>query len=277
MYIQPYTNFNWQSLMNSAALKIHMQIIRMINSQIRIILNYRINCIIQKGIPMCELYAENDGVITIVLNCDTEECDTTYILSLYTKVLQFISVLKNVTINILNIITFIESTIDKSGINPTSSIGPLKWLKNEDVGFQIEYIVSTDSILTLYINIINKNNQVTRKIDFMMSKCGAVIENIIQAYIGNAKWISTNQIEIRKPNKKDFWVINTSGEVDFFMQTALNGNAHKQYDLAIMYETGNGVIKNTKKMLIWLKKAAMQGNRRAIMKLEELNLKYNDI
>ena len=51
---------------------------------------------------------------------------------------------------------------------------------------------------------------------------------------------------------------------------AIQGDAVSQYDLAVLYSTGNGVEQDNKKAFSWFEKSAIQGNPDAQLKLGEL-------
>ena len=53
---------------------------------------------------------------------------------------------------------------------------------------------------------------------------------------------------------------------------AKNGNSEAQYNLAVMYENGEGVKENLESALKWYKKSAQQGNKKAIETLKELGI-----
>jgi TPR repeat protein len=47
-------------------------------------------------------------------------------------------------------------------------------------------------------------------------------------------------------------------------------NHYAQYNLALMYEIGEGVEENIKQAIYWYKKSAKQGNENALIKVEQL-------
>ena len=188
--------------MNTPALKIHMQIIRRINCQITSIKNKsRINCIIQSGKDNIIFSSKTGNVYTVIIRCDTDCCNINYILSLYLKVLKGICLNSNIDYDINEINQILTNSIRIEGLNPIGNIGKTKWNNERNIGFQINYEVTMDSIFMAYINILNSNNNIIKTSLIFSIKCGVVIFDIIKAYIGIAKWDSNYKIKIYKPTK----------------------------------------------------------------------------
>lgn len=64
---------------------------------------------------------------------------------------------------------------------------------------------------------------------------------------------------------------------DFQMKLAQKGNSEAQFKVGEMYEAGRGVEENRVEALLWIKRAAAQGNKAASYKLLYNNLQLNGI
>ena len=58
-------------------------------------------------------------------------------------------------------------------------------------------------------------------------------------------------------------VKNSSKKLFFALRAAKNGNSKAQFDLAMMYASGNGVAKNERSAFTWFHKAARNGHTEA--------------
>ena len=58
----------------------------------------------------------------------------------------------------------------------------------------------------------------------------------------------------------------------YYWLAAENGDLVGQYHLGVMYEKGEGVTKNLKDAIYWYRRAAKQGNKRAIRRLNQLEM-----
>lgn len=70
-------------------------------------------------------------------------------------------------------------------------------------------------------------------------------------------------------NKKDY-----TNAVKYFQQSANQGHAKAQYNLAVCYEYGKGVSQSDSSALTWYKKAHSQGIPQAKQKIEEIENKF---
>lgn len=213
MFIQPYTNINWESLMDTPALKIHMQIIRRINCEIGSITKSRINCIIQLGKDDIIISSKAGNVYTVILKCDTNCSNVHDILCLYINVLKKVSLHSSIDCDINKIKQSVSNSISLQGLNPIGYIGNIKWNKAKKIGFQIYYEISMDSIFIASIKIFNAHNNIIKTIPFFQIKCGIIIVDVIKTYIGVSKWSSENVIKIYKPAKTFFWEIDLKKEL----------------------------------------------------------------
>jgi Sel1 repeat-containing protein len=69
----------------------------------------------------------------------------------------------------------------------------------------------------------------------------------------------------------DYWIIDLNeNQVTYHLERAARGDAHGQYDLALLYEQGAMVPRNRSLAIHWLSLAAAQGYKRAIRLLEQL-------
>ncbi len=187
--------------MDTPSLKIHMQIIRRINCEIRSINRSRINCIIQAGMDDIIISSKNGNVYTIMLGCDVNSCDIGYIINLYTNMLKKINSYHDMGCNVTKIHKSLLDSIYLQGLNPMGNIGRIKRNKAKTLGFQINYEVSIDSIFTAAIRVYNSDSDIIKNLPCFSTKCGAVIDNIIKTYIGATEWSSDSIIKIYKPSK----------------------------------------------------------------------------
>ena len=77
------------------------------------------------------------------------------------------------------------------------------------------------------------------------------------------KWDYNGGMEAYK--KKDY-----ATALKHFSATAVKGDARAQYSLGWMYHQGEGVTKNYKQALRWLRKAAEQGHVVAVQQIDRL-------
>ncbi len=63
---------------------------------------------------------------------------------------------------------------------------------------------------------------------------------------------------------------------EYFTKSAENGNSKAQYNLAAMYENGEGTKENLEEAKKWYKKSAEQGNNDSIEALKELDINEQD-
>lgn len=115
-----------------------------------------------------------------------------------------------------------------------------------------------------------KNDIITNQIHIGKLPLGN--NNIINFYYKSLSWYSDNTIKILQSNSRDYWEYNiVDNQLFFHYPRAENGDAHGQYDLAMIYLEGRfGVLENKETALKWLKKSAYQGFKRAINKLKEI-------
>ncbi len=119
-----------------------------------------------------------------------------------------------------------------------------------------------DNEIKLYFTIHNQEDESTIKQLFTIISPGL---GALEDCLGEIKWINNWVVILIKKNSLDFWKFNTkSGEVSFHFERAEKGDAHGQYDLAIKYLTGNGLIKNSGLGMYYMKKSATQNYSRAI-------------
>ena len=64
--------------------------------------------------------------------------------------------------------------------------------------------------------------------------------------------------------------VNKEKAFEFYQKAANLNHMIAQYNLAVMYETGNGVAKDIKKAKDWYRKSAVQGYKQAIKRLQKL-------
>ena len=70
-------------------------------------------------------------------------------------------------------------------------------------------------------------------------------------------------------NDRDYWLINIdTASVKFHFPRADAGDAHGQYALGCMFQNGDFVPKDVEQARLWLQRAAEQGYRQAIKRLE---------
>ena len=57
---------------------------------------------------------------------------------------------------------------------------------------------------------------------------------------------------------------------ELYQKAANLGNGNAQYNLALIYESGNGIEKNIDKAIYWYEKSAKQGHQNSQKQLEKL-------
>lgn len=136
--------------------------------------------------------------------------------------------------------------------------------KDKQHSYVLYYSFESVGVLALGVLVYDQNDEVVQKIKFATNVCGVLVEETIKSWIGKTSWLSDDTIIIYSSNKVDYWHVNLNAEVRFYFQRAERGDAHGQYDLAMMYKHGKGVCADKVLYQYWLDKAVTQGYRRAI-------------
>ncbi|WP_121965635.1 sel1 repeat family protein [Myroides sp. N17-2] len=239
---------------------LHLRVVRLINSCLRkqkLSKRYRINIHCLENVSTREL--EIVGRVISILVPFKQGLTITEVLYMYLDIIDRLSVEfligvdvekldNNVRDNLFNVeFVYQQGKRNKRGLM-----------------YRIYYCFESLSILTVGIEMLDKNDNTLYKVQLLTCSCGVLVEDILIKNIHTVKWIDNDSIRIYRPTKVDYWEVSATGDVLYYDTRAESGDAHRQYVLAMMYKEGKGMLANNELYLYWLDKAVKQGFDRAI-------------
>lgn len=204
----------------------------------------------------------------------------------YDNFTNYLKILKSEEINskrklfLDNIVTIIRSRVEDKVWVEQNLDSVLQVLKDKEYVFSDFYkskVLSSDkkrkatlffeykSTLKIYLSILDKKNNVLLKkkiLDVIPAPSGVM--DLLKLYLKSIKWTDNDEVVISHSNNRDYWLYDLSkNKLEFHYSRAEKNDPHGQYDLALMYFNGQGVLKDEEKGMYWLQKSANQGFKRA--------------
>ncbi|MCC9043561.1 hypothetical protein LNQ81_12845 [Myroides sp. M-43] len=257
IYIQPYLSSDIDnSLVNEILNKNNYNVVRLINLyllELKLKKTYKINCYLHN--KEIETTVETTGNVLNINSSYVKKPDCIEeIIDFYCDILVFLEL----DINIDVIKKYVKESIGRKKIVFS------KIKKNRFYSYEMFFTFKGIDKLLIGVNIYNQQGHFLREIAFMTTPLGVIIYDIIDNNIKKTSWFDNEHIKILKPNNVDYWLININGQVDFFYERAESGDAHGQYDLALMYKEGRGVLKNLDLYNFWINESAKQDYKKAL-------------
>ncbi|WP_321785144.1 SEL1-like repeat protein [Burkholderia pyrrocinia] len=146
--------------------------------------------------------------------------------------------------------------------------GKKKWNKSRSLSADVEWHFSDK--IKLHFLVSNKNEDVRR---YFISSLAPGL-GVLDFCLGGIKWIDNENVTLLQSNKRDYWQLDLKGgDVQFHYARAESGDAHGEYDLGMMYASGNSFLeKNFEKSLFWIELAAQKNFGRAIDQLKKMKI-----
>lgn len=131
-------------------------------------------------------------------------------------------------------------------------------------GREVRLVFECDASYNIYL--VDVSNR--RRIRFF--EIGLGTKDLLRYYIKRIQWASDNELLIYQANNRDYWSYDIdTGIVQFHYPRAESGDPKAQYDLALKYKNGHGVLASKEAAIYWLQQSAAQGYARAIKALAQ--------
>lgn len=259
-YIQPY--FEIDEVSEEVHLR-HLYVIRFVNcalSKQRTTKHYRINCHLKSESTANTVFTIG-RIIEVNISYSTVIHKEDEILSFYCDLLSRLNDQFRVGLDCMLVR---EAVLEL--IKTEECIYSPKKVRSKDKqhSYVLYYTFENSNVLAVGVLIYNSKEEVIHKIRFATLPCGVLVFDILKNWIDKNSWFNQDSIVIYNPNKVDYWLVSLNGEVKFYFQRAVLGDAHGQYDLAMMYKVGRGVCCDLVLYQYWLDKAVAQGYPHAI-------------
>ena len=85
----------------------------------------------------------------------------------------------------------------------------------------------------------------------------------LEYVLGDLCWTNDTTLRVRHDNKRDYWLVSTSGQIEFVFPPATSGNAQGLHQLATLYWEGRYVLQDHEKALQLMRRAAALGYKHA--------------
>ena len=114
----------------------------------------------------------------------------------------------------------------------------------------------------VYVDFSDKSNNYINRVQFTPSGYSIICQSV-----GGLEWIDNESVKVwniqvpqigtdADSNRKNYWIIRTSGEVEFRNIYADENDPHALYQLGLYYMEGTHILKNETKGRELIKKAA---------------------
>ncbi len=115
---------------------------------------------------------------------------------------------------------------------------------------------------------MNDDLNIARKtIGKLRNKLESTTSNKDKKIVGSQYTKEVNKLTLNNIFKKA-WLLDLNGEYiyasELYLKAAKQGHVDSQFNLAVLYDIGQGVEKNRQKAMYWFRKAAEQGDKQAI-------------
>jgi TPR repeat protein len=92
---------------------------------------------------------------------------------------------------------------------------------------------------------------------------------VLEYVFGDLSWTNDTTVHVRHANKRDYWAVSTSGEIEFVFPPAESGNAQGLYQLAMLHWEGRYMLEDRKQAIQLMRRSAALGDKHAERFLEK--------
>ncbi len=204
------------------------------------------------------------AILEVLIFTDDIKTDNN-IISFYSNVFTQIAKLNNCynqnLIQVINKITCVDEIW-------TQILVRRKWNKSKTQNLTISFVANhRDNKLQFFLNIENKDKCKKSILFSELEGNGLLIKEEFKDRVKKVYWKNNSEIIIEKSSKSYWTYCLNKNKLDFYFHRAEIGDAHGQYDLALMYLKGQYVLKDKEKAEYWLKKSAENNYKKAIRML----------